>query len=63
MCYSKGGRVGSLRDCTWILGLPEYRVIELERNDDGRFVIAIERRAFGATSVRAVAVERAVCAT
>jgi transposase len=37
--------VGSLRDCTWILALPEYRVVELKRNDDGRLVIAIERRA------------------
>jgi transposase len=40
----KGGQVGSLRDCTWILGLSEYRVVALERNDDGRLVIAIERR-------------------
>jgi transposase len=36
--------VGSLRDCTWILGLNEYRVVELEREDDGRLLIAIERR-------------------
>jgi len=36
--------VGSLRDCTWILGLPEYRVVDLERDDDGRLMIAIERR-------------------
>jgi transposase len=36
--------VGSLRDCTWILGLPEYRVIELERDADGRLIIVIERR-------------------
>lgn len=36
--------MGSLRDCTWILGLAEYRVVELERDDDGRLVIAIERR-------------------
>jgi hypothetical protein len=36
--------VGSLRDCTWILGLTEYRVVELEREDDGRLAIAIERR-------------------
>ena len=34
----------SLRDCTWILGLTEYRVVELEREDDGRLVIAVERR-------------------
>jgi transposase len=36
--------MGSLRDCTWILGLPEYRVVELERDDDGGLVIGIERR-------------------
>ena len=34
----------SLRDRTWILGLTEYRVVELERADDGRSVIDIERR-------------------
>ena len=36
--------MGSLRHCTWILGLTEYRVVELEREDDGRLVIEIERR-------------------
>ncbi len=36
--------MGSLRDCTWILGLPEYRVVELEREEDGRLTITIERR-------------------
>jgi len=36
--------VGSLRDCTWILGLPDYRVVEMERQDDGRLVIEVERR-------------------
>ena len=36
--------MGSLRDCTWILGLTEYRVVALEREDDGRLVIEIERR-------------------
>jgi len=36
--------VGSLRDCTWILGLTEYRVVAFEREDDGRLIIAIERR-------------------
>src|SRR5712692_9792825 len=36
--------MGSLRDCTWILGLTTYRVVELERADDGRLVIEIERR-------------------
>jgi hypothetical protein len=36
--------VGSLRDCTWILGLTEYRVVELGREDDGRLMIALERR-------------------
>ena len=36
--------MGSLGDCTWILGLSEYRVVELTRGDDGRLVIDIERR-------------------
>ena len=36
--------MGSLRDCTWILGLPDYRVVQMERQDDGRLVIEIERR-------------------
>jgi transposase len=36
--------VGSLRDCTWILGLPDYRVVEMERQSDGRLVIEVERR-------------------
>lgn len=35
--------MGSLRGCTWILGLTDYRVIELERHDDGRLVIEIDR--------------------
>jgi transposase len=28
--------VGSLRDCTWILGLLDYRVVALQPKDDGR---------------------------
>jgi transposase len=36
--------VGSLRDCTWILGLADYRVIGLERQEDGRLVVELERR-------------------
>ena len=36
--------MGSLRDCTWILGLPDYRVVEMERQSDGRLVIEVERR-------------------
>ena len=36
--------MGSLRDCTWILGLAEYRVIGLERQADGRLVVDLERR-------------------
>ena len=36
--------MGSLRDCTWILGLSAYRVVRLERHDDGRLLIEIERR-------------------
>jgi hypothetical protein len=54
--------VGSLRDCTWILGLTEYRVAELERADDGRLVIDIERRGFGAMSVRSAGDERGASA-
>jgi len=34
--------VGSLRDCTWILGLAEYRVTGLDRQEDGRLVIELE---------------------
>ena len=36
--------MGSLRDCTWILGLADYRVIGLERQTDGRLVVELERR-------------------
>ena len=36
--------MGSLGDCTWILGLTDYRVVELTRDDNGRLVIDIERR-------------------
>ena len=36
--------MGSLRDCTWILGLSDYRVIGLERQNDGRLVVELERR-------------------
>ena len=36
--------MGSLRDCTWILGLAEYRVTGLDRQEDGRLVIELERR-------------------
>ncbi|HWK10672.1 MAG TPA: transposase family protein, partial [Vicinamibacterales bacterium] len=36
--------MGSLRDCTWILGLAEYRVIGLDRQEDGRLVVDLERR-------------------
>lgn len=36
--------MGSLRDCTWVLGLPDYRVVELIPHEDGRLEIAIERR-------------------
>jgi hypothetical protein len=35
--------VGSLRDCTWILGLSQYRVVELKHQDE-RLAIAIEHR-------------------
>jgi transposase len=36
--------MGSLRDCTWILGLADYRVIRLERQENGRLVVELERR-------------------
>ncbi len=36
--------MGSLRDCTWILGLSDYRVISVERQTDGRLMIELERR-------------------
>lgn len=36
--------MGSLRDCTWILGVAEYRVIGLDRQDDGRLVVDLEQR-------------------
>lgn len=36
--------MGSLRDWTWILGLPDYRVVALERGDNERLVIEVERR-------------------
>ena len=39
--------MGSLRDCTWILGLAEYRVVDLERPADGRLIIGLERRGIG----------------
>ena len=35
--------MGSLGDCTWILGLAEYRVTGLDRQEDGRLVIELER--------------------
>lgn len=45
LCVAQqGGHVGSLRDCTWVLGLPDYRVVEMERQNDGRLVIEVERR-------------------
>lgn len=36
--------MGSLRDCTWVLGLPDCRVVGLERQDNGRLIIEVERR-------------------
>lgn len=36
--------MGSLRDCTWILGLADYRVIALGREADGRLLVELERR-------------------
>jgi transposase len=36
--------VGSLRDCTWILGLSDYRVIGVERGEDERLVLELERK-------------------
>lgn len=36
--------MGSLRDCTWILGLADYRVTGLDRGEDGRLVLELERK-------------------
>jgi transposase len=36
--------VGSLRDCTWILGLADYRVTGLARGEDGRLIVEVERK-------------------
>ena len=39
--------MGSQRDCTWILGLPGFRVVRVEREDDGvesRLRLQLERR-------------------
>ena len=39
--------MGSRRDCTWILGLPGFRVVGIERNEDGaegRLRLQVERR-------------------
>ncbi len=36
--------MGSRRDCTWILGLPGFRVVTMEESVDGRVLIRIERR-------------------
>jgi transposase len=36
--------VGSLRDCTWILGLPDYRVTGVERGEDDRLILELERK-------------------
>jgi hypothetical protein len=39
-----GEQGGSLGDCTWILGLADYRVVGMARQDDGRLVMEVERR-------------------
>ena len=36
--------MGSRRDCTWILGLPGFRVVTTDEADRGRLRIQIERR-------------------
>ena len=36
--------MGSRRDCTWILGLSEFRVVTMDEDESGRLVICIERR-------------------
>ena len=36
--------MGSLRDCTWILGLAAYRVTGVERGEDGRLILELERK-------------------
>ena len=36
--------MGSLRDCTWILGLVDYRVTGVERGEDGRLILELARK-------------------
>lgn len=36
--------MGSLRDCTWILGLAEYRVTGIARGEDSRLILELERK-------------------
>ena len=36
--------MGSLRNCTWILGLSGFRVVMLDEGERGRLVIRMERR-------------------
>jgi transposase len=36
--------VGSLRDCTWILSLSDYRVTGVERGEDERLVLELEQK-------------------
>ena len=36
--------MGSRRDCTWILGLPGFRVVTMEEAERDRLTIRIERR-------------------
>jgi len=43
-CSQQGGRVGSRRDCTWILGLSGFRVVSMDEGESGQLVIQIERR-------------------
>jgi hypothetical protein len=60
LCLQQGGRVGSQRDCTWILGLPGFRVerVEWEESDaTSRVRIRIQR--CGSRAILTVAVASA----
>src|SRR2546423_1839045 len=58
---SKGGRVGSRRDCTWILGLSGFRVVRMDESVSGRLVIGLSGAAAVATRAAAAAVAQAGC--
>ena len=54
--------MGSQRDCTWILGLPGFRVVTIEHEDEavnGRLQIRVERRGIRRYVCKGAAAERA----